>query len=1829
MYPRSKVDAHNDGFALLLVVAIIALLSVTAVTFLGTTSKNVTTSKAAALEAQATPFTEIAARQVIQDTLSEIRAGSVEPTPSAANPILYPATPWSAVPNRVSVESQSGASPPNLVKQSKAATYSYDAALQFNACPVYPQASAYPPAQRASSISTGTSGTAGTPAITPQRWNKPLLLPRQNPASRTDLTPATTGTLRFGGSSTQTWQWTPPDWIYLCSDGSNPQVFSNTNKPGAASPVVARYAFQMYDIGGLLDANVAGYDPDPLVVGTAVASRRGSIGLADLTQAGLTSAQLKRLLAFRNPATLAEADTGGFGHRYVNFLLNGKKNLGFLRVNTPSTGVTTPNKAFASRSELIAFIQSLSASSTDTAQLLESLQTLTHFSRSLEQPSFRPGFYYPSQSGSTPLSPVFTRPTIVPPAERTDDTLYPITCIPTTGTASLWSGSPRRACKFSYPSALGNNRGGNDAWGTLSERGISIGSNSKRALQDVINPAFLELVVSTQFTRQDGTTARTGEPLLKNRFPLERLSWVTYKGPSASLSKTDPLYNADGTNTAIKNCLGLIWMQDADGTFFWAYDHGKTGGIFTLEELLVSDPATQRPREPDLFETLKAGVAVGSLAKSAVPNRPDSSNGSEYDPTVYIQCRDRVSDFQVIEIGANLIDQSDADSFPTIIRLPHSDPTLGSSGDRYNPPLFTARGVEDLPYFYRFHIRGIEDPSDKPSPALPAPGGAIEITDKLAQYAGGAFKCGTTVVMGFPELWNPHAVDFTKPFDASKFPSAFRVVAAGEAPKDAIVAAKDSTDRGLSTLPKLGLQPVPSTSSAYEWTSILGSSLFEFLIKSTGFFGYAASSSIYSLLEAASHVGIQKYDDTNPPMRYRYSDTQLWEWPFDNVKLTALTDKTGTLFWSNAPACVAGSLAAGSKEITYMLGAISLYALPALDSSGNIPLEATPSGSSGTWPATSGTYASKITTVASANSQGQTDLIYKIQNQSGYYLWTSGSLSQSGTASQSGTLAQGGTFTALTYPRAPKISTLPVASSYMLRPSSLTYYDGGAVPNPIPPYLIYRRALTDRAGVQRRLFRTSLSITAPGTASPSDAGNISSRAIDLRGTELTFNIASNNLFREPTTLCNTDLPSGSNLKAGPDNFFSGAPYNGCLTDASGTKWVGFSLGEVPTNFILLTKLFKTQRSVQLASNGTLVWRDEYAGIPQDLPQTKTGDINIPNGTTPYYFRYFQVPVTTTGVDDTYFTLRLQFKDPNGKWVTYDERYLAFTVNSSMKKGSSPVLGRKELALKSPWTPQTSTGDVAWIENAQPLRWMTPVVTSYDPRTPRFGNPARIATTNSTAVQGTDPRLLQSLSITNANPSGLFPSGGASDRPSNTYVDLSSATGSAMTMTPNTLTPASWSSYFLTAGSTGLNYADTYNYYVSTNYVYGGKNAQGQALFKKPSPNAFDYGWYPRLASLTEAQGASSPTTLKFKPLTTTDPTLPNFAQTSTSTNGYADALRMGALSENIPPSDATAADPNAPYRQAYADPDDVIRRASGALSSTGGYYNSDEGLPMANGNNKTTSRPVILNRPFRSVAEMGYTFRGTPWKNIAFFLPETGDAALLDLFCITAPPAISGGTLSSGSGSLSAPPLIAGKVNLNTRQEPVLRALLAGALKDEFLQTESLPASTDAAKAAAALLDRTTGTKAWLGPLTNISELAGKLFGKDLSGLSASDPVYSSTVQRTSTEPNRNPDMQSGKSQLSWHFTGYSADLDSVFSASKDRKTQRLRESAIRALADCGQTRVWNLMLDLVVQAGGLTRNATSLASFQKNAEERVWVCLAIDRFTGQILEQKIEWPVE
>jgi Tfp pilus assembly protein PilX len=337
----------------------------------------------------------------------------------------------------------------------------------------------------------------------------------------------------------------------------------------------------------------------------------------------------------------------------------------------------------------------------------------------------------------------------------------------------------------------------------------------------------------------------------------------------------------------------------------------------------------------------------------------------------------------------------------------------------------------------------------------------------------------------------------------------------------------------------------------------------------------------------------------------------------------------------------------------------------------------------------------------------------------------------------------------------------------------------------------------------------------------------------------------------------------------------------------------------------------------------------------------------------------------------------------------------------------------------------------------------------------------------------------------------------------------------------------------------------------------------------------------------------------------------------------------------------------------YADADGVVRRAAGAYvpSRSGSSAITPVGLPPSsiNGYNgapqtptttppskgagtnpanfaQSQSRPLLLHRPFRTVAELGYVFRDVPWKNLDFFTPESGDAALLDLFCIN--------ETSDPNG------LVAGKVNLNTRQAPVLAAIISGAYVDDPKVTNATVGSlspTVANSIATALTARTANTTANYGPLQNVAELIGK-WNAAAACAPPSGTTYSPTNPGNSwgidLPASNYKDGQKSYIGFSGNATGTTTgkDLSSVFTPTTPGTlmesmayVQRFREAPIRALGNVGQTRVWNLMIDVVAQSGRYPQSATALDKFVVEGEQRYWVHVAIDRLTGQVIDKQIE----
>ena len=110
-----------------------------------------------------------------------------------------------------------------------------------------------------------TNNSINNQVVTASDWNKPMLVPY-----------AQTGNMPV------------PNWIFVTRTGpvtlSSGAISSTVSQSlGNPSAVIGRYAFVVYDTSGLLDINVAGYDPSqPSMV--ADAPGKGLLPYADLTQ---------------------------------------------------------------------------------------------------------------------------------------------------------------------------------------------------------------------------------------------------------------------------------------------------------------------------------------------------------------------------------------------------------------------------------------------------------------------------------------------------------------------------------------------------------------------------------------------------------------------------------------------------------------------------------------------------------------------------------------------------------------------------------------------------------------------------------------------------------------------------------------------------------------------------------------------------------------------------------------------------------------------------------------------------------------------------------------------------------------------------------------------------------------------------------------------------------------------------------------------------------------------------------------------------------------------------------------------------------------------------------------------------------------------------------------------------------------------------------------------------------------------------------------------------------------------------------------------------------
>jgi hypothetical protein len=671
--------SSNKAAALIIVLAFVVLLTGLVLAYFLRTTTERQLAQPSYNDTSADLLARSALDIIIGNFEQEIINGSASPAPSFGsgtyyfyNPSPSPAAAAYMVPQR----SGNAAGVPNLIRRS----------VRSDPIPA-PGVSSL-----ASAVNSTTDVSANGRSVTRARWNTHYLVPKLNTGSD-DSEPIAA--------------FTPPDWVFV--NGQGPTVITAPD-----SSVIGRYAYAVYDEGGLVDMNVAGYPTNTTVTQSG---RKGSLAYADLTALGNYPIpngsggvyQVDQLVGWRNYATTQPTNNFPDSNFAANFqggpnpatayftsIINNTS--GFLTASTPTPFNNRTDQMFAQRQELVAFRQAVGSSTSFSANALQYLST---FSRDSNAPSFSP---------STPLG-----------------STIDYAALATTATA--------------------------------------------------INPNFLLRRVTHAFTRFDGTSAVVGEPLVKTRFPLSRLAWITYKGPSAAvytLNNNDPVITAlllagvplstiqAGTAANVKYCFGLTFGGNqtvGDPSNPWVYTNHKNSTdttqastILRLDQVADNSIVTT-PREPDFFELLQAGILSGSLGQSTAPP-PGTSGGGTTGGNVFPDVHMSSTMQHLLTIGASIIDEADPDSIPTRIQF------TGTNNNTW-----TAYGVENLPYITQMYPIAGADPNNSSiwatyllfqlwNPHIgalptPAPQVRLRVDGGIGTFAG-----------GYGQTWNTTSTNF-------------------------------------------------------------------------------------------------------------------------------------------------------------------------------------------------------------------------------------------------------------------------------------------------------------------------------------------------------------------------------------------------------------------------------------------------------------------------------------------------------------------------------------------------------------------------------------------------------------------------------------------------------------------------------------------------------------------------------------------------------------------------------------------------------------------------------------------------------------------------------------------------------------------------------------------------------------------------------------------------------------------------------------------------------------------------------------------------------------
>src|SRR5438552_9158633 len=299
--PRKAFSNRKRGAALLIVLAFVVLLTGVSVAYLSRSTSDRQVAHGSFNQSKADQLVSSAMDNIIGDLRQEISRpeGSARATYGSGNNVYYVYTPTSST-NMVPRRSGNLTAAPNLIRRS-----------------VSPDNIVAPGLPSFASAVNSAPADPANPKrgdVTKARWNKHYLVPKANTTN---------------DSTDPIASFTAPDWVFVTSDTSN-QTAGRKIITAPDQTVIGRYAYAIYDEGGLLNMNVAGYPTDPSAtpIPAQRVGRKGSLAYADLTALGNwpihngeggSAYQVDKLVGWRNYGTTQPSNTFPNSNFAANF----------------------------------------------------------------------------------------------------------------------------------------------------------------------------------------------------------------------------------------------------------------------------------------------------------------------------------------------------------------------------------------------------------------------------------------------------------------------------------------------------------------------------------------------------------------------------------------------------------------------------------------------------------------------------------------------------------------------------------------------------------------------------------------------------------------------------------------------------------------------------------------------------------------------------------------------------------------------------------------------------------------------------------------------------------------------------------------------------------------------------------------------------------------------------------------------------------------------------------------------------------------------------------------------------------------------------------------------------------------------------------------------------------------------------------------------------------------------------------------------------------------------------------------------------------------------